>query len=294
MHQRTCATIGLLLTLLALPLHADLTEYVARPDGSFHYEIKDAQQVGSLKVYIVQLTSQTWKGIPWTHWLRIVVPTTLAHPDTAVLLVQGGVQEETTPRVDSRSTRASIIAAADGGFVAVELGQVPNQPLFDDLREDALIAYTLSKSLEQKDDDWPVLLPMVKSVVRAMDAVQAVVKEQASRDIKDFILTGASKRGWTTWLTAAVDARILAIAPSVYDMLHMDAQVAHQAQSYGRFSDKIHDYTERSLPRLLMTEPGRRLGAMIDPWQFRQRLTMPKLILLGTNDPYWTVDSARL
>ena len=36
-----------------------------------------------------------------------------------------------------------------------------------------------------------------------------------------------------------------------------------------------------------------RLREWVDPYAYRHRYTMPKLILTGTNDPYWTVDALR-
>ena len=35
------------------------------------------------------------------------------------------------------------------------------------------------------------------------------------------------------------------------------------------------------------------LRSWVDPYSYRERYTMPKLLLLGTNDPYWVVDSLR-
>jgi PhoPQ-activated pathogenicity-related protein len=37
----------------------------------------------------------------------------------------------------------------------------------------------------------------------------------ASVSIKKFMIAGESKRGWTTWTTAAVDKRIFAAVPIV-------------------------------------------------------------------------------
>ena len=56
-----------------------------------------------------------------------------------------------------------------------------------------------------------------------MDTVDAFVQSEGGRRIEKFLISGASKRGWTTWLTAAVDVRVKAIAPMVIDSRHAEA-----------------------------------------------------------------------
>ncbi len=124
-----------------------------------------------------------------------------------------------------------------------------------------------------------------------MDAVQQFAHDNWQLDIKHFMVTGASKRGWTTWLTAAADQRVNAIAPMVIDMLNMGPQVALQMLSFGGFSQRIHDYTDKGLQGFLFSPNGMSLQAIVDPYSYRDEIRQPKLIMLGTNDPYWPVDA---
>ena len=125
---------------------------------------------------------------------------------------------------------------------------IPNQPLLEgNLREDDLIAETFVRYLKSEDDNWPLLLPMVKSVVKAMDVLQAFSKKEWSAPVDQFIVAGASKRGWTTWLTAAVDPRVGAIAPVVIDVLNMREQMSRQIEAFGAYSVRLVPYSSRGL-----------------------------------------------
>lgn len=281
--------------LLAGGAMAGLVDYVQRPDDSYAHEIVETRHQGDNTIDIVQLTSQTWQGIPWRHWLIVVRPPEVRHPDKALLLIHGGENRETPPAFQNREAEImGMIAAQTKSAVAV-IYQVPNQPLFDGRKEDAIIAFTYEKFLRGEGDDWPLLLPMVKSAVRGMDAIQAILKEKYAQEVTGFMLTGGSKRGWTTWLAAATgDPRVKAIAPSVIDVLNMKPQMDHQLACYGGYSDQVDDYTELSIQQYMDTPEGKRLLSIVDPYAYREKMTLPKLVLLGANDPYWTVDAANL
>jgi len=170
---------------------------------------------------------------------------------------------------------------------------VPQQPIFDGKREDQIIAYTFREFLKSGDTTWPLLAPMAKSAVRAMDATQEAIKKEWNLDIATFTITGASKRGWTTWLAGAVDDRAVAIAPMVIDMLNMSPHTKLQKESFGgKSSEQIDDY--RGLDEFIDTPRGALLRKIVDPWEYRSRLTQPKLIMLGTNDRYWPLDACNL
>jgi PhoPQ-activated pathogenicity-related protein len=189
---------------------------------------------------------------------------------------------------------------------------IPKQPLYKDekggkltttppnpandregrLVEDALIAETFVRFLATKDESWPLLFPMVKSLVRAMDTVQAFAKEELKADVQKFLITGASKRGWTSWLTAASgDQRVKAIAPLVIDTLHFPVQMQNQLKAFGKPSEMIADYTRNKLVPIPDTPEAKKLWQMVDPYMYRDSLTVPKMIINGTNDPYWPQDA---
>lgn len=285
-------TIILIVCLMALSAAIarceELTDYVYKPDASYTWE-KGAESSGPFgKTINLSMTSQTWQGIPWKHSLQIIVPGRCDFDDICVLIVTGG----------SPGGREDIVmgtlASAFKCPVAI-LWNIPNQPLYDGKREDALIAYTFLKTLETGDLEWPLLLPMTKAAVKAMDTVQEFSKTGMKTPITRFIVSGASKRGWTTWLTAAADGkRVKGIVPMVYDNLNLPAQMRLQFKSYGGYSEEIADYTNNGLMPVLESEKGKKLTSIVDPYSYISRITMPKLLINGANDPYWTFDSLNI
>lgn len=267
---------------------ADFDAYLKKPEPVYKWEKQGEKKVGNMTVYDLHLVSQTWQGIVWEHHLQIFRADNIPHPHFCTLLNTGGNGGEGDERLAG-------LAAQNCGCVFAVLYNIPNQPLFGGKTEDALVAYTWTKFLETGDESWPLHFPMAKAVIKAMDAIQAFTKEAGQPDIDGFLITGASKRGWTTWLTAASgDKRVKAIAPMVIDTLNLPAQVPHQLAAFGKPSEQVQDYTNANLLDALNTEKGKRLIQLEDPYSYRKRLTLPKLIISGTNDRYWAQDAVNL
>ncbi|MCW1887606.1 PhoPQ-activated pathogenicity-related family protein [Luteolibacter flavescens] len=265
---------------------ADLGTYLTKAEPGSGWKIEDSKDFGIAKVWRLKLTSQVWQGITWTHDLLIVRPPD-APTGKMLLLNEGGSASE------QKAMYAALLAGKIKAPVALLLG-VPNQPLFDGKREDDLIAETFVRFLDSGDSSWPLLFPMVKSVVKAMDSLQEFGKQEWGGPVEKFIVGGGSKRGWTTWLTAANDPRVMAITPMVIDVLNMRDQLTHQQKSLGGPSEEISPYTKRGLVPIPDTPRANQLWSMVDPWTYRERFTMPKLIVLGNNDPYWSTDALNL
>ncbi len=271
---------------------AALQNYVKRPEPDFAWQVTNRTQTDDGRLIELRLTSQKWHDIVWQHAVEIFEPAKVEYPQHALLFVTGGSQP---PRRPSNSTlqMGSLLAKQSGARVVV-LHQVPNQPLFDDRVEDDLITETWLKYLQTGDETWPLLFPMVKSAIKTMDAVQQLSVDEFEQKIEKFVITGASKRGWTSWLTPVADSRVAGTAPLVIDTLNFRAQMNHQLKTWGKFSEQIKDYSSKGLIVTGEESPReKQLRLMMDPFSYRQQLALPKLLVNGTNDPYWVCDAMK-
>ena len=266
---------------------AGLQSYVDRSESAFAWTATDKEIHPRGTLYKLHLVSQLWQGITWEHEIRVYVPVRNDTPRTMLLFITG----DSSRGFDDE--RGLQMANALHASYAI-LYDVPNQPLLDGKNEDDLIAETFVRFLTTGDEDWPLLMPMTKSAVKAMDALQAFAAQELKQPVQSFVVTGASKRGWTSWLAAAVDPRVKAIAPMVFDMLNIPTQLAHQLNSWGGLSEMLRPYMQPGLPNFLGSPAGQRLLELVDPYAYRDELGLPKLLILGTNDRYWTLDAPNL
>ncbi len=305
----------------AAQLATALEEYVAAPDSSYTFHLESTIVDTGYHAYIYDMISQTWNpsggvyrdGQPysqWQHWLQIIVPDDLDRSVSTALLHVGSHNNDPTPPISVDGT--TLAAALLAHTVAVYLPTVPNQPLqFDDEmfnhREDQIVAYTFGKFLDTGDESWPSYLPMVKSAIRAMDTVQAVVPGLTDGEvaIENFIITGGSKRGWTTQLATAVDPqqRVVAMIPTVSNLANLQRQMEyHRAFYEGATSNTIDgysvsngDYIHYNVIQRLGTPEGDALLEIIDPFTYRDRPTMdvPKYYINATGDYHFVPGSSQ-
>ena len=273
------------------PVASPLQDYLNIPDKVFGWKLNEKIDNPLGKIYDIELTSQAWMDMTWKHVMMVYEPTELKHKDYVLLFITGGGHLN-KPNEGDR-VMGLMLARLCGARVAM-LHQVPNQPLLGGRNEDDLITDTFLFQLATGDKRWPLLFPMVKSAVRAMDCIEQLATKEWDSSVKGFVVTGASKRGWTTWLTGASDKRVIGIAPIVIDTLNFPKQMDYQIETWGQYSEQIADYERKGLIKHLKEDPDFPLWRWVDPWFYRAHLTLPKLIINGTNDRYWTVDALNL
>lgn len=278
-----------------------LDRYVRKSDSNYRYSVLDTVAGAGYKTYIVEMTSQQWLteeevNLPiWEHFMTITAPTEISS-DIGFLTISGGSKSRNAPAAAQAS---DIKRALETGTVVSTLYMVPNQPLvfIDDAEnprtEDAIIAYTWDKYFRSGDDKWPLRLPMTKSAVRAMDTVTDLmaVTENGEIEVHRFVVAGASKRGWTTWTTALVDNRVIAIMPIVIDMLNVEASFKHHFSVYGAYSLAVADYVINGNMAWIGTDEFAALMDIVEPYEYRDRLELPKYLLNSTGDEFFIPDS---
>ncbi len=276
-----------------------LDRYVAKPDPSYRYKLAQSHSLEGATAFVIDMVSQrylTRKEVDrpeWQHWVTIVKPDRVEH-QTGLLYIGGGANDGKPPKPREELVRIALATHS----VVVGIGMVPNQPLVfsgeeKQRSEDAIIAYTWDKYLKSGDEKWPLRLPMTKAAVRAMDTVTDFLasKTGGGLQVDHFVVTGASKRGWTTWSTAAVDKRVVGIIPIVIDMLNTERSFKHHQAAYGFYAEAVNDYVEMKIMDWIGKPEFTKLKRIEDPYEYRERFTMPKLLLNSAGDQFFLPDS---
>lgn len=289
-----------------MPRGNALDAYVARRDPSFGWRVAGEIEGANHRAAVLELTSQTWLTAAevdrpaWKHWLTVIVPDEVRSA-TAFLYITGGSNADPAP---TKPIGRFIKMAVETGSVVVELQDTPNQPLtFADrpgepLSEDAIIAHQQVKFTKTGDAEQLVRLPMVKSGVAAMTAVQQYMASEAGGGaaIESFVVSGGSKRGWTAWLVGALDARVKAIIPIVINVLGQDAVTRRHWGAMGYFSPALKDYVAAGIIPDMIGSPGLdAVRAIEDPLGYRRRrpMRMPKYVINAVGDEFFPPDATR-
>ncbi|MCX6632214.1 MAG: PhoPQ-activated pathogenicity-related family protein [Candidatus Solibacter sp.] len=296
------AALPLLLVIHAFGADTALDRYVKKPDASYKYQVVSTTRGEGYTSYVIDMTSQTWR-LPsevdrtvWKHWMTLVKPDRV-EGTTGFLFIAGG---SVTAKAPARASQSWVENALATHSVVAELMGVPNEPVqfADETRtrnEDGIIAYTWMKYMRTGDETWPLRLPMTKAAVRAMDTITAVMAtpEVGGVKVEKFVVSGGSKRGWTTWTAAAVDRRVVAIAPASIDLLNLEKSFEHHFRVYGFFAPAVKDYVESGFMDWAGTPEYRKLLEIEEPYSYRERLTMPKFMVQGAGDQFFLPDSSR-
>lgn len=279
-----------------------LDEYCAKPDPAYEFHLVKKIEGDGITTFVLEMTSQRWlteaevNRPEWKHWVVITKPDEVKH-ETGLLYISGGGNDGDPP---GKPDQMMAAIAKGSKSVVTELKMVPNQPLIFNgekftRKEDSMIAYTWDKFLRTGDPKWPARLPMTKSAVRALDTVTSfcATPECGNLKVDKFVVCGGSKRGWTTWTTAIVDKRVVAIVPFVIDILNIEPSFVHHWEAYGFWAPAVGDYVHQKIMQWNGSPQYKALMKIEEPFEYRSRLTMPKFIVNATGDQFFLPDSSQ-
>lgn len=268
----------LLLTQVATAPIKSLEDYLKLDTGKPSWSVGPS----SRDLSEIRLNGLTWQGDLWRH--EIVIAGAKLNSDVAILNLTGD-------RMANTMDDFTVLFSKTCRLPVVTVYGVPNQPIFG-LREDELVGYGFKQFFMTKDNTWPLLLPMTKSAIQAMDAVQ----EWSKGRIKKFIVTGTSKRGATSWLVASTgDARVIGIVPTVADlMMDMTSQLKYEKATWGFYTPVIPEFKTLDPVPIFGLPRGKEMMALTDPYFVIPKVKVPVLVVTGTSDQVTVVDSTKL
>lgn len=286
-----------------------LDDYVNKPDSTYNYEILETRRASHCTVYQLNMTSQTWKPTVqsrpiWWHDMIIIIPDKI-EMDSALMLIDGGSNDKSSGILNftDRFTDLMTWIANSTHSVTAILKHVPNQPIAfkddpsrEERTEDAIIAWTWKTFIEGNGTDPDILLqlPMTKAAVRGLDTVQDLASKVANHSVKRFCVTGASKRGWATWTTTAVDKRVVAFAPIVMDLLNLVKNLHHYYRSLGGWTFAFVSYYLTDFTSMIDRPSTQKMADIVDPISYTERYRdKPKLIMSAGGDEFFMIDDSR-
>ena len=246
----------------------------------------------------------------WEHDVIIFIPANLKDSDTAVGFLAGGRNNRAeTPHdnINAQDLKEADMFAIKSETIVACIKQIPNakvifenDPEQKERMEDDLLAYAWAQFLKDPDHNirWLPRLYMVKGTMQSMRGAQEYLAEAGLAKINGWVVMGASKRGWTTWLTGSVTCNncptIRGIIPMVPIEPDFKEGTHHMWKSYGAFTFAFKDYFNQEIIMSGFDDDSWKIADhVLDPLNYPEVLSdMPKLVIVASDDEFmmfeWT------
>ncbi len=249
----------------------------------------------NVEVNRYQMISQSWspQGLvspaAWKENVTIAIP---PHPKTHRAIIAVDMPDATLFEIVKKTN--SIVISLQTLPSRDLVYQNDNKPL----EEDDSIARTWKLYMADPSQraELPLHVPMAASISQT---IRLAKTELVQWDIKKFIVTGASKRAWASWLSAVSDPDVDAIVPFVIDVLDTPKVMANMYHSYGgNWPLAFAPYYNQGIDKSTETADFAKLMKIEDPLQYmgtayQSRLAIPKYIVNASGDDFFVPDNTR-
>ncbi|EFC36420.1 predicted protein [Naegleria gruberi] len=276
------------------------------PDNNYSYRLINTMHGLAATTYVLNMTSQVWlspKDIlngryVWWHFMLVIVPHNLNRDKKEGLLWMIGKRNtDKTPNLDDLADLTKIAVAT--GTIVTEMMQVPNQaivfeadPKREERAEDGIVAFTWRHFMNDTSKPyWIAHLPMTRAGQKGLDTIQDFAKKELGHTIEQFTVQGTSKKGWTTWLLAAVDKRVKNIIPMVIAVLDLKKNLMETYDSLCKFPEAMDSYMDQGIVTRLNTKEFDALAGILDPLVYTERYAnINKFLIYSMGDEFFWPD----
>lgn len=288
--------------------------FVQHNDRAYKYKFQSQNDTDNVTIKTYILDSQKWPieadddiaTTIWRHKLTLYIPKSVKHSQ-AMFYVSGGYNTDIDGKEIFGPSKESLNftkISIDNQTPVVVIENVPNQYLLINSvpkKEDQILAFTYKKVMEDPMRNAYLAghLPMVKSIIKGMDASQEILAKNGF-NISQFVIVGASKRGWAAWLASLEDERISAIIPVVIDILNVQQNIKHICNSYkNHCPPALRDYKAEGITDSIESKEFANLMEIEDPFtyinlsQYSKQASIPKYIINTSGDDFYAPDSSK-
>ena len=275
------------------------------------YSLLEEKNLTGVRLQRYKLNSQTWTlqgsvspGL-WQHGVDIYIPDS-ARDKNALIVINSGSNDDGTgnPVAANNFTQDQLVQIAVATkTIVISVSNVPNQKLTyqgaaEALAEDNSVAWSWKLFINdtKKYQNASLHIPMSAAVSQALRLAKI---ELASQNITQFIVTGASKRGWAAWLTALSNTDVVAIVPFAMDLLATQASLKHMYHSYGNnWPVAFYPYYQQEIDKHIDTNEFASLMKIEDPLSYlsgemNSRFNIEKYIINASGDDFYVPDNSR-
>ncbi|MGC8845491.1 MAG: protein kinase domain-containing protein [Candidatus Hydrogenedens sp.] len=274
-----------------------LSNFIKEYDNNYKFEVIEEKQGNGYKAYILDFTSQSWhpeKTAPpvWRHWLTVIVPQQRVK-DVGMLILTNGFSTLETPMSEippyfiSLAVSSKSVVSVLEGFPRDNVGIYKTPTQIVHLEPAEFASWSFKQYFETHETSWIVFCPLVKSIVRAMDAVQELLLKNLRSEIplKEFVLCSETPF-FVSWLVPPVDNRVIGLVSINTTGFHLEQQIKRMFMDEVELPKFFAEIDDAGLFPLLETEDGENLLKIIDPYYYREVLKIPKLIISMNNNQW--------